>query len=267
MVGHGYKGLSLISSTLLPEYSSRNAVLVEVRAAAVNPLDMALRVGYGAALMDVVGGPPPFALGHEFRCAIGRQAVGCLLVCSRVFFSASLCSGVVVDRGSDSMDFHLGDEVYGAVDPWARNGCLATHLWVHEIDIARKPVSLTHEEAASIPFCVMTVWRSVVEYALAKRPSRALIMGRGSVGATLTHLLRDLVGVPEVVNLGRADVPLANSGNANLSSFDLVVDATASHGNPFFVPHLVASGGRFVTFNGVLLSKITHQGFLEVCLY
>lgn len=163
-----------------------------------------------------------------------------------------------MECGRDVMDHRVGDEVFGAVDPWTGNGTWTTHLWVHEGDVARKPRTMTHEQAAAIPFAVMTVWRSVIEHALEKRPQRALIMGRGNVGSTTARLLKHMCHVPEVDLVGSAQVPSISG-----PPYDLVVDATDNRGVPLFVPHLVASGGRFVTFNGVLLSRITQQGFLD----
>jgi NADPH:quinone reductase-like Zn-dependent oxidoreductase len=183
-----------------PKLRSESDILVRVHAAGVNPLDKAMtQAGYGSALLYHLRGAD-FVIGQEF-------------------------SGVCTFVGKNVMDVRVGDEVYGAVDPWSRCGTLTDELCVNETDVGQKPHTLSHERAASLPFAIMTVWRPVIEFALKvpelfffcflffkkqnelkqKKARSALVWGgRGNVGSVCAALLRDLVPqMKRVVVVGR----------------------------------------------------------------
>ena len=108
-------------------------VLVEVHAAAVNLLDSKIRDGEFKPILPY---RPPVVLGHD-------------------------AAGVVVRVGSKVKRFKAGDEVYAR--PRDRRICtFAELIAIDEADVALKPVSLSMEEAASIPLVGLTVWIAMV---------------------------------------------------------------------------------------------------------
>ncbi len=228
------RGVSGVECRTLPlaKRRSESDIVVQVRAAGVNALDRAMvSRGYGSEVLDLLRGSE-FVLGQEF-------------------------SGVCTAVGRNVMDVRVGDEVYGAVDPWSRCGTLAEELCVHEADVARKPRGWSHERAATLPFAVMTVWRDVVEHALKRRATSALVVGgRGKVGGVAAALLRELVpSMRRVESVGR-------EGWAGEDRFDIVVDAAESQGAPLDLDRFVAASGRYCSFNGPWLTLAARRGLL-----
>jgi NADPH:quinone reductase-like Zn-dependent oxidoreductase len=103
-----------------PEVGSHD-VLVEMRAASVNPLDAKIRDGEFKLILPY---RVPFVAGHDV-------------------------AGVVVRVGPAVRAFGPGDEVYAKVDK-ARIGTFAERIAIHEGDLATKPGTLTMEEAAAL---------------------------------------------------------------------------------------------------------------------
>src|ERR1700756_4180841 len=59
-------------------------------------------------------------------------------------------SGVITAIGKDVQDFEVGNEVYGMND-WFADGATAEFCITLPQNIARKPATLSHEAAASVP--------------------------------------------------------------------------------------------------------------------
>lgn len=130
-------------------------VLVRVVAAGVNPIDAKTRAGRG---MSSAIPSWPSVLGLDV-------------------------SGVVVRAPFDAHPFPVGTEVYGMVAVPRTPGAYAEYAVVPTLSLARKPVSLSHVEAAGVPLAALTAWGLVVETALAHQGQRILIhAGSGGVG-------------------------------------------------------------------------------------
>jgi NADPH:quinone reductase-like Zn-dependent oxidoreductase len=129
--------------------------IVRVVAAGVNPLDVKTRAGRGvAAGIESY----PAVLGMDF-------------------------SGVVVRAPYEAHPLHPGTEVYGMVSFPRYSGSYAQYVSVPSLSLARKPVALSHVEAAGIPVAALTAWGMVVEVAKAHEGQRILIhAGSGGVG-------------------------------------------------------------------------------------
>ncbi|MGX1885683.1 NADP-dependent oxidoreductase [Streptomyces sp. NPDC055287] len=127
-------------------------VLVKVHAAAVNPVDVAVRSGALPLL-----GEPPFGVGWDI-------------------------SGVVEEVGPGA-GFEVGDEVYGMpFFPRAANG-YAEYITAPSSHLARKPASLDHVHAAAVPLAALTAWQGLVRAADVKKGDRVLIQrAAGGVG-------------------------------------------------------------------------------------
>jgi NADPH:quinone reductase len=65
----------------------------------------------------------------------------------------------VVDAVHDSVgDFRPGDEVYSYVCDLASSGTYAEYVSVPEELVAKKPVTLSHDQAAAVPVAAITAW-------------------------------------------------------------------------------------------------------------
>jgi len=91
-------------------------------------------------------------------------------------------SGVIAAIGKDVEDFKVGDEVYGMND-WFADGATAEFCITLPQNIARKPATLDHEGAASVPIGALTAWQGLIDRAKLEPGERVLIHGgAGAVG-------------------------------------------------------------------------------------
>jgi NADPH:quinone reductase-like Zn-dependent oxidoreductase len=130
-------------------------VLVRVHAASINPIDAKTRAGRGVA-SEITRWPA--ILGHDF-------------------------SGVIVETPYEAYPLKVGDEVFGMVPVPRYQGSSADYLVASTMNIARKPGTLSHVEAAAVPLAALTAWGAVVEVARAHEGQCILIhAGSGGVG-------------------------------------------------------------------------------------
>ena len=130
-------------------------VLVRVHAAGINPVDWKTRVG--GAMAGVLG-EPPFTLGWDV-------------------------SGVVAEVGFGVTTLKVGDEVYGM--PWFPRavGGYAEYVTAPARQFARKPATISHEQAAAVPLAALTAWQALVDTADVQPGQRVLIhAAAGGVG-------------------------------------------------------------------------------------
>lgn len=132
--------------------TKQGQALVRVKAAAVNPVDWAVRERiYNPEGMDRV----PLTLGQDFAGIVESIAPG------------------------TRTSFKEGDEVFG--ETW---GSFAEYAAVPVKDLVRKPRSLDFVVAASIPMPALTAWQVVVDTARAAPRKTFLIHGAsGGVGS------------------------------------------------------------------------------------
>ena len=139
-------------------------VLVQVRAASVNGLDVRIRDGEFKLILPY---RVPFVLGNDL-------------------------AGQVVRTGSAVRSFAPGDEVYAR--PGSDHiGTFAELAVVHEDDLARKPATLTMEESAALPLVALTAWQALAGRANLQPGQKILIhAGSGGVGTIAIQLARHL---------------------------------------------------------------------------
>ena len=136
-----------------PEVKAKD-VLIEVKAAAINPIDKSIVLGNLQAML-----PIPFPSGIAYDV-----------------------SGVVTAKGNEVSDFEIGDLVYSRV-PQEQMGTIAEYVAVTSAAVAKKPGNISFEEAASIPLAGLTALQSL-EYAEIKENDKVLIhAGSGGVGS------------------------------------------------------------------------------------
>ena len=97
-------------------------------------------------------------------------------------------SGVIAAIGKDVQDFEIGDEVYGMND-WFADGATAEFCITLPQNIARKPATLGHEAAASVPIGALTSWQGLIDRAKLEPGERVLVHGgAGAVGLYAVQL-------------------------------------------------------------------------------
>lgn len=187
----------------------RNDVLVEVKAASINPLDKMVRNGEFKQLIKY---KRPFVLGHDL-------------------------SGVVVQVGADARGFEIGDEVYARPRD-LRIGAFADLIAIDQDDVALKPHSLSFVEAAAVPLVALAAWQVLVDVADVKPGQRVLVhAGAGGLGSTVIQLAKHLgahvtttahtddidkvraLGADDVVDFTKTDFAEV------LAGYDLVLDS------------------------------------------
>ncbi|GAC1309430.1 MAG: zinc-dependent alcohol dehydrogenase family protein [Vulcanimicrobiaceae bacterium] len=137
---------------------------VALRAAALNPADYKIRRSGGGVAAD------------RFPIVLGADG-----------------SGTVAAVGAAVTRFAVGDEVYFCNGGFAGiPGTYATETLVDERFAARKPVSISHIEAAAVPLVLITAWESLYDRIALVRGDRVLIhAGAGGVGHIAIQLARE----------------------------------------------------------------------------
>jgi NADPH:quinone reductase-like Zn-dependent oxidoreductase len=99
-------------------------------------------------------------------------------------------SGVVEALGYGTVGVAVGQAVYGLTD-WYRDGAAAEYVAVEARNLAPKPTSLSHVEAAAVPLAGLTAWQALFDYGGLVAGQRVLIQGAsGGVGVFATQLAR-----------------------------------------------------------------------------
>jgi len=126
-------------------------VLVRVRATSVNPADWKIRTGVAALPVDL-----PFIPGFDL-------------------------AGVVERIGDRVSRFRAGDEVFGMPTPFT--GTYAQYVRAPAADLAIKPATLDHNQAAGLSSVGLTAWQALVDIAQIQPGQRVLIhAAAGGVG-------------------------------------------------------------------------------------
>ncbi|MET0704095.1 MAG: NADP-dependent oxidoreductase [Mycobacterium sp.] len=166
-------------------------------------------------------------------------------------------SGVVSELGAGVTSVAVGTEVYGLV-PFDRDGAAADVVAVPADQLAAKPRSLSHLEAAALPLPALTAQQALFEYANLVEGERVLVLGgAGGVGgyavqmaaAAGAQVTATTVGAVDYVrSLGAAEVIDVRTADFTglVPPVDCLIDTVSgdtldrSYG-------LVRRGGRLVT--------------------
>jgi NADPH:quinone reductase-like Zn-dependent oxidoreductase len=161
-------------------------VLVRIVAAAVNPVDWKIRQGHLRTMVPYVF---PLTLGWDF-------------------------SGVIEALGSEVSSFAIGDAVFSRPDI-RRNGSYAEYIAVRAVEIARKPKTISHVDAASIPLAGITAWETIVSIGNLSAGQTALIhAASGGVGSLAVQIAKSR-GAHVVATTSSANVELVRSLGAD----------------------------------------------------
>lgn len=233
--GWGLSARLVLENIPAPSRLGPNDVLVQVHAASVNPKDWKLNYHAAVAFTPLlVNKLPPF-------------------------FGDDL-AGVVIDKGSKVQDFEIGDAVYG-MDMRPRTASLAELARIDQKRIARKPPSLTFQQAAAMPLAAQTALQGLKK-GKAEAGKTVLIIGAsGGVGTFAVQIAKAMglhvtgvcsgrnadfvrqLGAEEIIDYTQGDYRKTSG------SFDLVFDVT-SYESPLSCDALIAGDGWFISTGG-----------------
>jgi NADPH:quinone reductase-like Zn-dependent oxidoreductase len=127
-------------------------VLVRVRAAGVNPADLAVRAGYFPLL-----GEPPFTVGWDI-------------------------SGIVEATGPGVNAYSVGDAVFGMPRFPGQAAAYAEYVAAPADELADKPAELNHLQAGALPLAGLTAWQGLIGAGKLQAGQKVLIhAGAGGV--------------------------------------------------------------------------------------
>ena len=99
-------------------------------------------------------------------------------------------SGVVTALGYGTIGAAIGDAVYGLTD-WYRDGAAAEYVAVEARNLAPKPATLGHREAAAVPMAGLTAVQALFDHGRLATGQTVLILGAGGgVGTFAVQLAR-----------------------------------------------------------------------------
>lgn len=158
---YGGREVLFLDEVPVPEIAP-DEVLVRVVAASINPVDWKVRAGYLAQMIP-----------HQLPLTLGWDV-----------------SGVVAAVGSQVSQWQVGNAVYSRPD-LARNGTYAEFVAIRAGECARKPSTISHVEAASLPLAGITAWESMMDTARVQAGQRVLVhAGSGGVGSLAIQLVK-----------------------------------------------------------------------------
>lgn len=229
-------------------------VLVQVRAASVNPMDVDMRAGYMRQLLA----PPRLT---EFPFVLGRD-----------------CSGEVAAVGSRVWRFKQGDHVWGAASPYTP-GTHAEWAVLPSDWLAHKPASCSHEEAAAVPYVALTALSALAKVRRGQRV--AINGGTGGIGMFAVPYLKHMccevtitcsassaefggqLGADHV--LCYEDLPGELEAHLGESSkFDVVIDTQGSDEfEELMRSSWIVPNGHFVTLKSPINAWLTQYGLVQ----
>lgn len=129
-------------------------ILIEVMAAAINPIDKEIILGNLKSMLPL-----------NFPATLAYDV-----------------SGTVIEKGNSVNNFQIGDEVYARV-PQEQMGTLAEYIAVKSGVVSKKPENISFEEAASFPLAALTALQCLETVGIKKDDKILIHAGSGGVGS------------------------------------------------------------------------------------
>lgn len=209
-------------------------VLVKIKAASLNPIDLKTMAG---GLRPLLTYDMPLIIGSDF-------------------------SGEIVAIGSRVTQFQVGDAVYGRPQK-TRIGSFAEYLAIDAQEIALKPSNLSYEESAAVPLVGLTSYQALHDI-LKLHPGQKILIqaGAGGIG-TLAIQLAKRLGATVATTTSAANVDFVRSLGADqiidyhtqnfadlLTNYDAVFDTLGGHAleQAFSI---VKPSGQIVSISGL----------------
>jgi NADPH:quinone reductase-like Zn-dependent oxidoreductase len=236
-----------------------NEVLVEVRACALNHLDVWARKGLPG--IDI---PLPHILGNDIAGVVREagEVVDWIKPGDEVLLQPGVSCGHCAEclRGLDNLC--AAYDMLG----YRRDGGYAELVAAPAVNVIPKPANLSWEEAAALPLVTVTAWHMLVTRARVEPGEDVLIhaagSGVGSIGIQIAKLRGARViatagsdeklekaralGADDVVNYTRADWPKEVRRLTNKKGVEVVFEHTGAETWPGSISSL-ARDGRLVT--------------------
>lgn len=152
-----------VNEVRVPDIGDKD-VLIKVKAAAINPLEMLIMTGSVKLIQD-----------YTFPLTIGNEL-----------------AGIVQKVGKNVTDFAVGDDVYTRL-PIEKIGGIAEYVAVDATAVAAMPNNLTYEEAAAAALTGLTAYQGLHEELNVQPGSTVFIPGgSGSFGQMAVPLAKSL---------------------------------------------------------------------------
>lgn len=234
-------------------------VLVEVRACALNHLDVWARKGLPGITI-----PLPHILGNDIAGVV--RAAGELVTWVKAGDEVMLQPGVSCGHCIDCLRGHDNQCLEYDILGYRRDGGYAELVAAPGVNVIQKPQHLSWAEAAALPLVTVTAWHMLVTRAQVEPGEEVLIhaagSGVGSIGIQIAKLrgarviatagsdeklakAREL-GADETVNYTREDWPKEVRRLTGKRGVDVVFEHTGAETWPGSIQAL-ARGGRLVT--------------------
>jgi NADPH:quinone reductase-like Zn-dependent oxidoreductase len=131
-------------------------VLVQVKSISINPVDVKTRAGKG--MYGRLKDENPVIIGWDI-------------------------SGIVVEKGDEVKAFDIHDEVFGMVNFPGHGKAYAEYVAAPVSHIAKKPATISHDEAAAATLAALTAWQALAVHAELQKGQKILIhAASGGVG-------------------------------------------------------------------------------------
>jgi NADPH:quinone reductase-like Zn-dependent oxidoreductase len=220
-----------------------NEVLVAIKAASINPVDIKTRSG--KAMATRLKDENPIILGWDI-------------------------SGIVTQTGADVKDFKAGDEVFGMINFPGNGKAYAEYVAAPAAHLALKPANISHEEAAAATLAALTAWQAFNTHIKIEPDNRVLIhAAAGGVGHFAVQIAKHfgayVIGTASAAN---KDFVLSLDADEHfdyksqpfdevISDIDIVLD-TIGGNNIEHSFEVVKKGGTVIT-----LPSATSEGIVE----
>lgn len=176
VVMNSFGGPEVLQSADLPMPTPKaGEILIQVHAAGINPVDYKIRSGKFLRAETKL----PSILGRDV-------------------------SGTIAAIGRGVSGFNVGDEVFAFLA--SHSGGYADYAIAKDNEVALKPVSLDHVQAAAVPLAATTAWQALFDHGKLRSGQRVLIHGAaGGVGHFAVQFAK-IKGATVIATAGGDDI-------------------------------------------------------------
>jgi NADPH:quinone reductase-like Zn-dependent oxidoreductase len=239
----GNSAVITLSELAQPIISNENEVLIQVKAASVNPLDIKIRLGYMQKMRPV---QLPYIPGLD-------------------------AAGIVVAVGKSVTNFKIGDEVIAAT----MGNAYAAYVLVDEHFVSHKPANISFEEATSLVVNIGTAQSILFAEGKLTQGQKVLIQGAaGAVGATMVQLAKH-AGLYVIATASGKGLALAKSLGADevidyktqdvstlVKDVDLVADCAGGESQARLF-EVLKKGGKLLSIAGMPSPELAEKFQIE----
>ena len=177
-------------------------VLIEVRAAGLNHLDLWVRKGLPGIHLPLIPGSDAAGVVQEIGGGVTKFAIGDRVL-AQPGFGCGLCSYCLGGRENYCLEYGiLGEHC---------NGMQAQYVVLHESQLIHQPSNISFEEGAAIPLVYLTAWEMLVNKCGVKPADTVLVVAASSgVGSAAVQIAR-LHGARVIATAGAVKIEKARA--------------------------------------------------------